>query len=154
LPGKRLARLKQTRWGAWLSSWSWKRSAQLVLLRIGYYAILIVYAAAALQICGIYLSHIVVLSTIPLVPVANALPSAAGLGTREVALQKLLEPWLASEHDRAILLAMSLVWSTSMLLGRVVIGLAILWFFPLPELGLEEEQEPGEEPAGKILREG
>jgi hypothetical protein len=90
-------------------------------LRFGYFAILVVYAAIALSICRIPVDHEVVLSTIPLVLLAEGLPNFAGLGTRETSLQLLLAP-----REPAVLLAMSLIWSTGMLLIRFVIGLVHL----------------------------
>jgi hypothetical protein len=50
------------------------------------------------------------------------LPNFAGLGTRETSLLLLLAP-----PEPAVLLAMSLIWSTGMILFRFVIGLAHLW---------------------------
>jgi hypothetical protein len=63
-----------------------------------------------------------VLSTIPLVLLADGLPNFAGLGTRETSLLLLLAP-----REPPVLLAMSLIWSTGMILVRFVIGLAHLW---------------------------
>jgi hypothetical protein len=92
-------------------------------MRLVYFGILTVYAAAALAICRIPLDHQVVLSTIPLVLLADGLPNFAGLGTREASLLLLLAP-----KNPEVLLAMSLIWSTGMLLCRFVIGLAHLWY--------------------------
>jgi hypothetical protein len=87
-----------------------------------YFSIFAVYAASALEICHVPVDHQVVASTIPLVLLADGLPSIAGLGTRDTALQFLLAP------DRPeALLAMSLFWSTGLVVGRSVIGLAHLW---------------------------
>jgi hypothetical protein len=104
-----------------LAGWSLRRSLRLVPLRIGYFAILVVYAAMALAICHISVDHEVVLSTIPLVLLADGLPNFAGLGTRETSLLLLLAP-----PEPAALLAMSLIWSTGMILIRFAIGLAHL----------------------------
>ncbi len=122
LPASQLRRLKQTRWGAWIECWSWKRSACLLMLRIFYFSIFIFYAGAALSICRILVDGSVVLGTIPLVLLADSLPSASGLGTRDAALQLLLNP-----QRRETLLAMSLIWSTGILFGRLAIGVATLW---------------------------
>ena len=85
--------------------------------------VLLVYAAVALQMCGILISGLDLLSTIPLVIAADGLPSVAGIGTRETALLLLLDT------DRPeVLLAMSLVWSTGMIIGRLTIGLTHLWW--------------------------
>lgn len=122
LPQRYKRRLPHTRWGAWLESWSWARSARLAAARVVYFLILVVYAAVALEICRIPLDFRVVLSTIPLVMLADGLPSVSGLGTRETALQLLLPT-----EEPAVLVALSLVWTTVLVLGRATIGLAYLW---------------------------
>jgi hypothetical protein len=113
-------------WGAKIdelfAGWSLVRSLQLIPLRCIYFSIFAVYAAVALAICHIPVDHQVVASTIPLVLLADGLPSIAGLGTRDTALQLLLAP------DRPeALLAMSLMWSTGLIVVRSTIGLAHLW---------------------------
>jgi hypothetical protein len=122
LPARYKHRLRHTRWGGWLDSWSWARSARLALARVVYFFILVVYAAVALEICGIALDFRVVLSTIPLVMLADGLPSVSGLGTRETALQLLLPT-----EQPAVLAALSLVWTTVLVAARAAIGLVHLW---------------------------
>ena len=68
-------RVQQTRWGGWLDGWTWRRSVHLVLLRIGYFAILGGYVAAAFRICSLDVAPATALATIPLVLMAAALPS-------------------------------------------------------------------------------
>jgi hypothetical protein len=92
-------------------------------LRALYFGILVFYAAIALAICRIPVNGEVVLSTIPLVLLAEGLPNFAGLGTRESAILLLLEP-----TEKAALLAMSLFWSTGMIVFRLLIGLSIFWY--------------------------
>jgi hypothetical protein len=121
LPARVRTRIMTARVDSILAGWSLRRSLRLVPLRFGYFGILVVYAAIALAICRISVDHQVVLSTIPLVLLAEGLPNFAGLGTRETSLQLLLAP-----REPAVLLAMSLIWSTGMLLIRFVIGLAHL----------------------------
>jgi len=116
-------RFQNTRWGNWLVAWTWRHSLRLFLLRIVYYAVVGMYATLALRICGVYEDHATVLSTIPLVLVADSLPSISGLGTRETALYLLL----GAEH-REVLVAMGLFWSLGLLLVRLAIGLIHLWF--------------------------
>jgi hypothetical protein len=135
LPQRYKLRLQHTRGGAWLESWSWRRSARLALARVVYFFILVLYAAVALEICGISLDFRVVLSTIPLVMLADGLPSVSGLGTRETALQLLLPT-----EEPAVLAAMSLVWTAVLITGRAAIGLAHWWLPPL--LGLRREAQP------------
>jgi hypothetical protein len=115
-------RWQRTRWGAWLDGWTWRRSIQLIVLRIGYFAILGGYVAAALRICDLKVSPTAALATIPLVLMASVLPSASGLGTRETALC-----FLVPAGQPEVLLAMGLIWSTGMLVGRLGIGFAWHW---------------------------
>lgn len=122
LPSRYKLRLRHTRWAAWTESWSWARSARLAGARVVYFLILVVYAGVALEICGISLDFRVVLGTIPLVMLADGLPSVSGLGTRETALQLLLPI-----ENPAMLAALSLVWTTVLVLGRAAIGLAAIW---------------------------
>jgi hypothetical protein len=126
LPVRVRGRIASARLDSIFSGWSLRRSLRLMPLRFGYFGILVVYAAIALAICRISVDHEVVLSTIPLVLLAEGLPNFAGLGTRETSLQLLLTP-----PDRGVLLAMSLIWSTGMLLIRFLIGLAHLWYHQL-----------------------
>jgi hypothetical protein len=122
LPARMRARIVTARIDEFLAGWSLRRTLRLMPLRFGYFAILVVYAAIALAICRISVDHEVVLSTIPLVLLADGLPNFAGLGTRETSLLLLLAP-----KDPAVLLAMSLIWSTGMILIRFIIGLTHLW---------------------------
>jgi hypothetical protein len=115
-------RLVHNRWTAWLGSWRLAHSPGLLLARLGYFAILIVYGYLALRICGIPVSGPVALRVLPLVLVADGLPSFAGLGTREAALLLLLAP-----PRPETLLAMSLFWSSGMIVGRLFLGLGYLW---------------------------
>jgi hypothetical protein len=94
----------------------------LLLLRVVYYAILGVYATTALAICRIDVDYATILGTVPLVLVADALPSISGLGTREAALYLLL----GTEH-REVLVAMGFFWSTGLIVFRLAIGLVHLW---------------------------
>jgi hypothetical protein len=121
LPERYKLRLQHMRWSAWTKSWSWRRSARLAIARVVYFLVLVVYAAVALEICGIVLDFRVVLSTIPLVMLADGLPSISGLGTRETALQLLLP-----SEQPAMLVALSLVWTTGLVVTRAAIGLGHL----------------------------
>ncbi len=123
LPAGWRRRLEGSRWGAWLSEWSWLRSFRLVLLRVVYFAIVGGYATAALWICGQGIGPAAALAVIPLVLMATILPSASGLGTRETALYLLLP-----SRQPDVLVAMGLIWSTGVVVVRLSIGLAWLWF--------------------------
>jgi hypothetical protein len=119
------------------AGWSLSRSLRLIPLRCIYFSVFAVYAAGALEICRIPVDHHVVATTIPLVLLADGLPSIAGLGTRETALQLLLNP-----DKPEVLLALSLIWSTGLIVVRSVIGLACLWGGQL--LGGPETRNDGE----------
>jgi len=123
LPTSIRARLRWAGSTSLLEDWSIARSARLVPLRLVYFGILVVYASVALAICRMPVDHEVVLSTVPLVLLADGLPNFAGLGTRETSLQLLLTP----DARDAGLLAMSLFWSVGMIVGRLAIALAHLW---------------------------
>lgn len=122
LPDKIRRRVQGTRWGAWLVDWNWRRTCRLIGQRLVYFGILIGYGGIAFFICGIPVDTFVVISTLPLVLLADALPSVSGIGTRETALVLLLAP-----ENQAVLLAVSLIWSSSMVIGRLMIGMLWLW---------------------------
>jgi hypothetical protein len=123
LPASRRMWLRQTRWGAGLDGWTWRRSAGLLLLRTAYYSILGLYAVAALRIGRIDVDLATALAGVPLVLLADALPSISGLGTRDTALYLLFGP------DREeTLLAMGLFWWSGLVVVRLLIGMAHLWF--------------------------
>jgi hypothetical protein len=112
---------------SYFEGWSFARSLRLIPMRFVYFGILLIYAVVALHICDIPIDRRVTVSTMPLVLLADGLPSFAGLGTRETSLQVLLAPG----RERApILLAMSFFWSTGLLTGRLAIALANLWLRP------------------------
>jgi hypothetical protein len=120
------------RWSAWLQAWTWKQSAQLAGLRVCYYAPILIYVVVGLSLCRVALDVRLVCGTVPLVLLADGLPiSISGLGTRETALVYLLDP-----PQPAVLLAFSLLWSTGLIVGRLVIGLVTwvtLWRRGSPE---------------------
>jgi hypothetical protein len=89
-----------------------------------YFGILVVYAVVALWICKVPMDNRVAASAMPLVLLADGLPNVAGFGTRETSMQLLLDP--GREHA-PVLLAMSLFWSTGLLVGRLGIALTNLW---------------------------
>jgi Lysylphosphatidylglycerol synthase TM region len=133
LPAAWRAKVWGTKLDELLAGWSLSRSLQLIPLRCIYFSIFAVYAAVALEIVHVPVDHQVVASTIPLVLLADGLPSIAGLGTRDTALQLLLTP-----DNPEALLAMSLIWSTGLVVVRSVIGLAHLWAGQL--LGISNDE--------------
>jgi hypothetical protein len=122
LPDALRKKLSGTKLGEALTGWSLSRSLRLIPLRCVYFSIFAVYAAVALESCHVPVDHMVVASTIPLVLLADTIPTISGLGTRDTALQLLLRP-----DNPEALLAMSLIWSTGLIIGRSLIGLAFLW---------------------------
>jgi hypothetical protein len=138
LPARWQERWLPERWRVRIEWWTWRHSAHLGLLRMGYFAIFLVYAALGLRACGFGLSAQVVCSVVPLVLLADGLPiSVSGLGTREATLLYLIHP---EAEERAILVAFSLLWSVGLVLGRAAIGLGFWWFTPT---GIRETGAPG-----------
>jgi hypothetical protein len=133
LPATWRAKVWGTKLDELFAGWSLSRSLQLIPLRCVYFSIFAVYAAIALEIVHVPVDHQVVASTIPLVLLADGLPSIAGLGTRDTALQLLLSP-----DNPEALLAMSLIWSTGLVVVRSIIGLAHLWIGQL--LGISNDE--------------
>ena len=133
LPATWRAKVWGTKLDELFAGWSLSRSLQLIPLRCVYFSIFAVYAAIALEIVHVPVDHQVVASTIPLVLLADGLPSIAGLGTRDTALQLLLSP-----DNPEALLAMSLIWSTGLVVVRSIIGLAHLWIGQL--LGVSNDE--------------
>ncbi|HEX4412804.1 MAG TPA: hypothetical protein VH107_04190 [Lacipirellulaceae bacterium] len=124
LPQSIRDRYRRTDSESFLDGWSIGRSSRLILMRIVYFGILVVYALVALRICEVPMDPRVAVSAMPLVLLADGLPSFAGLGTRETSMQLLLDPG----RERApVLLAMSFFWSTGLLTGRMAIALVTLW---------------------------
>jgi hypothetical protein len=106
-----------------LDGWSLRRSLQLLPLRFVYFSILLIYGAVALAICRLPVDWKVVFSTVPLVLLADGLPSFAGLGTRETMLHVLLSP----DEPNPTLIAMSLFWTIGMIVGRLLLATGHLW---------------------------
>jgi hypothetical protein len=123
LPTLFRSRIQSSKLGMILAEWNLIQSLRLLPLRVSYFGILVIYAAVALAIGGIAVNGQVVLSTIPIVLLAEGLPNFSGLGTRETAILLLLDP-----TDKGSLLAISLFWSAGMLVFRLLIGLPILWY--------------------------
>jgi hypothetical protein len=122
LPAKFRSRIQSSKLGTILAEWNLTQSMRLLPLRASYFGILVIYAAVALAIGRIPVNGQVVLSTIPIVLLAEGLPNFAGLGTRETAILLLLDP-----TEKASLLAISLFWSAGMIVFRLLIGLSFLW---------------------------
>jgi hypothetical protein len=124
LPQSFRARFRRADSESFLEGWSIVRSFRLILLRLVYFGILVVYAVIALWICKVPMDNRVTASAMPLVLLADGLPNVAGFGTRETSMQLLLDP--GREHA-PVLFAMSLFWSTGLLVGRLGIALTNLW---------------------------
>ncbi len=127
LPAARQTRIRRTRFGMWLEWWTWQHSARLGFWRLAYYGIILIYAALALRLCGIALDAGEVCGVIPLVMLADALPSVSGLGTRETALLSLLE---LDSIEQAVVMNLSLFWTAGLMTGRLALGLANWWLLP------------------------
>jgi hypothetical protein len=88
----------------------------------------ILYASAALKLVGIPAQLSALCTAIPLIQLSEGLPiTLSGLGTREAILLYLLQP------DRTEpILAFGLLWSTELVVGRLAIGLGLMWFGAMP----------------------
>jgi hypothetical protein len=128
LPLQARARIVDSHWGLWLNWWTWQKSFWLVLLRLVYYGLIVVYAGLALKACGIDLGFRIVFGAIPLVLLADSLPSISGFGTRETALALLLP---LDQEQQAVVLSFSLIWSAGLMSGRALIGLTNWWLLPV-----------------------
>jgi hypothetical protein len=137
LPDARKRNLRELKFGAWIESWSWRRTGWLLVLRAMYFSVSIVYAAMAFHVAGVGLRTADVLGAIPLVLVAGSLPSVSDLGTREATLVLLLAP---APTERIV--AVSLIWTSGMIAGRVVIGLLAVISSLLAERRTEECRPP------------
>jgi hypothetical protein len=109
--------------GATLAAWDAHRSLRLILLRVVYFSLDGIYVPAALWLCGQPIGVGTALAIVPLVLLATVLPSASGLGARETALYLLIP----SSHPD-VLVAMGVLWSTGIIIVRLVIGMGWLWF--------------------------
>jgi hypothetical protein len=110
-------------WGATLAAWDVRRSLRLILLRFVYFGLDGIYVPAALWLCGQPIGAGTALAVVPVVLLATVLPSASGLGARETALYLLIP---SSRPD--VLVAMGVIWSTGIIIVRLLIGLGWLWF--------------------------
>jgi hypothetical protein len=111
--------LEDKSWGSWLRWWGWRHSLLLWAQRLTMFLLVYLYAYVGLLICGIALDARTVFGTIPFVLIAESLPGTGGLGERETALVYLLDPG----DKAAVLLSFGLIWSTVVILGRILIGL-------------------------------
>ena len=130
--------LEEKNWGRWLQWWSWRHSLLLGAQRLIMFLLVIFYAWVGLRIIGIPANARTVFGTIPFVLIAESLPGTGGLGERETALVYLLNPG----KKAADLLAFGLIWSTVVILGRLLVGLISTW---LPH-AKPTEAEKGERP--------
>jgi hypothetical protein len=130
-----VVQLMPDRWRAWLAAKPWasclswlnaRTLGTLVLLRLVLFLLVLAYAGVGLAICRVPVDTRTVLGIIPFVLMAEALPGTAGLGERETALVYF---YPAGTDQRAVLLAFGLIWSTVVILGRIIISL-VSWCVP------------------------
>jgi hypothetical protein len=126
LPASWRERVVRGRWRLWPEWWTWPRSLQLFGLRGIYYGMILAAVACGLEAASVSLNRRLVCGVVPLVLLADGLPiSVSGLGTRETSLLLLLHP-----EEPASLVAFSMIWSSTLVIGRLVIGLAYWWLLP------------------------
>jgi hypothetical protein len=120
--------MQKHKWGGWLKWWSWKHTIWLLLQRMVLELAIMLYAGAGLYIVGVPPRPTVadeirmVFGVVPFVLLAEGIPSAGGLGTREAVLIYL------TGGPPAVILGFSLIWSISLIVGRTAIGLGS-WVF-------------------------
>jgi hypothetical protein len=130
LPAKWRGKLVRGRWQLWPATWTWLRSAHLCGLRSVYYGLIVGAVACGLGFASVPLDWRLICSVVPLVLLADGLPiSASGLGTRETTLLLLLQP-----EEPAPLIAFSMLWSSTLISGRLLIGLTYWWLVPQAQL--------------------
>jgi hypothetical protein len=126
LPTRWRERLVRGRWRLWPATWAWSCSLQLCGLRAIYYGMIVAAVAFGLEFASIPLSHRLICGVVPVVLLADGLPiSVSGLGTRETTLLLLLRP-----EELALLVAFSMIWSSVLITGRLIIGLSYRWLLP------------------------
>lgn len=108
--------------------WSWKHTIVLLLQRMVLELAIMLYAGAGLYLVGVpphpdWASEArMVFGVVPFVLMSEAIPSAGGLGTREAVLIYL------TGGPPAVILGFSLIWSMSLIIGRIGIGVGS-WIF-------------------------
>ncbi len=126
LPDHWRRRLAAKPWAGWLAWLDWRSLGRLAALRLVMFLLVLLYAGASLAICRVPVDPLTVVGIIPFVLLAESLPGTAGLGERETALVYL---YPGGEGQRAVLLSFGLIWSTTVILGRIVISL-VSWYLP------------------------
>jgi hypothetical protein len=133
--------LAEKEWAGWLRWWSWRDGLVLWAFRLGLFLLVFLYVWAGLFICGIRENARTIFGVIPFVLLAESLPGTGGLGERETTLYYLLG---ASPEQRAVLVSFGLIWSTVIILGRLVIGLISSWLPVRSEPLRQRDQEPSQ----------
>jgi hypothetical protein len=113
-------------WANWLAWLDWRAARRLWLLRLILFLLVLVYAGVSLAICHVRADPLTVVGIIPFVLIAESLPGTAGLGEREAALVYL---YPGGPEHRAVLLSFGLIWSTVVILGRILISM-VSWYLP------------------------
>jgi hypothetical protein len=140
LPGRWLARLRRR--AVWLGWWTWRHSLTALGLRLLFFAIIMAYLATGLWLAGLPQGARGLCGIVPLYLLVETVPSVSGLGARDAALRGLLHP---SPDQEGVLLAFTLLWSTTLLLGRAAVGLVSVWLLaPAPAVPPADLPPPGE----------
>jgi hypothetical protein len=125
LPGHRRARLGQR--VDWLAWWRWRHSLTVFGLRLAFFLIIVTYVTAALAVIGLPQGTRDVCGTVPLMLLAEAVPSISGFGTRDAAVLGVLHP---AEEQRGLVLGFTLLWSSVLAVSRMTLGLGSWWLWP------------------------
>jgi hypothetical protein len=125
----------------WPGSWTWSHSLRLCCLRGIYFSIIVATVALGLEVAPVLSGPEVVFGAVPVVLLADGLPiSVSGLGTREAALLSLMRA-----SPPSALLAFSLIWSTVLMTGRLLIGLVYWWLLPATTASMAGPEPNGDE---------
>jgi hypothetical protein len=130
-------------WAGWLAWFDWRDAFTLATLRLILFLLVLVYAGVGLAVCGLPADPRTVVGTVPFVILAESLPGTGGLGERETALLYLFP---LGADQRPVMLSFGLIWSTVVILGRVVIGL-VSWLVPHPQSPTPESSRVSQENA-------
>ncbi len=118
-------RQRRARWAGWVQGWSWRDSLTLAGLRLVLFVLLGTYVVVGLGLIGIGPSTHIATGVVPLSLVAEAMPSVSGLGSRDAALLAILHP---GAEEQARVLGFTLIWSTGLMVCRLLIGVVACWF--------------------------
>jgi uncharacterized membrane protein YbhN (UPF0104 family) len=125
--GRGPAWLRRSRLLESLASARWRDVARFVAYRALFYAAFVCFAALSLPAFGIDIPLLALVALVPVIMSLSALPvTVAGIGSTQVLMWKLYGAF----GDPPAAVAYSLVYTATLVLCRMPIGLAALWAVP------------------------